>query len=94
MVMLFLLVAFAVGVRAYLFLNEVMAGARIHDCFEDILVAGHTDLVFIAVFVLEEFPFRDSVKDAIVQGIDGLAGDGPVLGVQGAFSLICSVVPD
>jgi hypothetical protein len=57
---------------------KVMANAGVHDGLEDIGVAGHTDFVFIAFFVLEEFPFQESV----VRGVHGLAGDGSVFGIQ------------
>jgi hypothetical protein len=88
--LLFLLVAFTIGVGADLFFIEVMAYARVHDCLEDIRVAGGTDFVFIAVLVLEEFPFQT----AIVRGVHGFAGDFPVLEIQGTFGLDCAVIPD
>jgi hypothetical protein len=67
-----------------------MADAGVHGGFEDVFVAGGTDFIFIAVFVLEEFPFQT----AIVRGVHGLAVDGSVLGIQGTLSLDGAVIPD
>jgi hypothetical protein len=67
-----------------------MVHARVHDSFEDIGVADSTDFVFIAVFVLEVFPFQT----AQVFRFSGSAGNFPVLEIQGTLGLDGTFFPD